>query len=64
MSTLTRLELDRSLAAGRVQPLYLLVGCEGYLRDVAALNITAAALSGTLQLTLEHCEPQLRGQTT
>src|SRR5258705_11273896 len=48
MSTLTRLELDRSLAAGRVQPLYLLVGCEGYLRDVAALNITAAALSGTL----------------
>ena len=48
MSTLTRLELDRSLAAGRVQPLYLLVGCEGYLRDAAALNITAATLSGTL----------------
>jgi DNA polymerase-3 subunit delta len=48
MSTLTRLELDRSLAAGRVQPLYLLVGCEGYLRDVAAVNIAAVALSGTL----------------
>jgi DNA polymerase-3 subunit delta len=48
MSTLTRIELDRSLAAGRVQPLYLLVGCESYLRDVAALNISAAALSGTL----------------
>jgi DNA polymerase-3 subunit delta len=48
MSTLTRLELDRSLAAGRVQSLYLLVGCEGYLRDVAAVNIAAAALSGTL----------------
>ncbi len=48
MSTLTRLELDRSLAAGRVQPLYLLVGCEGYLRDAAALHITAATLSGTL----------------
>lgn len=48
MSTLTRIELDRSLAAGRVQPLYLLVGCEGYLRDVAAVNIAAAALSGTL----------------
>ena len=48
MSTLTRLELDRSLAAGRVQSLYLLVGCEGYLRDVAAVNIAAAALSATL----------------
>ena len=48
MSTLTRTELDRALAAGRVQPLYLLVGSEGYLRDVAALNITSVALSGTL----------------
>ena len=48
MSTLTRIELDRSLAAGRVQPLYLLVGCESYLRDAAALNIAATALSGTL----------------
>ena len=48
MSTLTRVELDRSLAAGRVQPLYLLVGPESYLRDEAARNITAAALSGTL----------------
>ena len=48
MSTLTRTELDRSLTAGRVQPLYLLVGCESYLRDAAAVNITGAALSGTL----------------
>lgn len=48
MSTLSRLELDRSLAAGRVQPLYLLVGCEGYLRDEAAVDITATTLSGTL----------------
>ena len=48
MNTLTRLELERSLAAGRVQPLYLLVGCEGYLRNVAAVNIAAVALSGTL----------------
>jgi DNA polymerase-3 subunit delta len=48
MNTLTRLELERSLAAGRIQPLYLLVGCEGYLRDVAAVNIAAVALSGTL----------------
>jgi len=47
MSTLTRVELDRSLAAGRVQPLYLLIGTESYLRDTAARNITAAALSGT-----------------
>ena len=33
MTTLTRADLDRSLAAGRIDPLYLLVGCEGYLRD-------------------------------
>jgi DNA polymerase-3 subunit delta len=48
MSTLTRVDLDRSLTAGRVEPLYLLVGCESYLRDVAARKITEAALSGTL----------------
>ena len=48
MTSLTRTELDRSLAAGRVQPLYLLVGCESYLRDAAARNIADAALSGTL----------------
>jgi len=48
MSTLTRSELDRSLAAGRLQPLYLLVGSEGYLRDVAAVNIATTTLSGTL----------------
>ena len=48
MSTITRAELERSLSAGRVQPLYLLVGCESYLRDAAARAITDAALSGTL----------------
>jgi len=48
MTTLSRTELDRSLTAGRLEPLYLLVGCEGYLRDVAARSITDAALSGTL----------------
>ena len=48
MSTLTRTALDASLASGRVQPLYLLFGCESYLRDAAAQNIVAAALSGTL----------------
>ncbi|MEP6569722.1 MAG: DNA polymerase III subunit delta [Acidobacteriota bacterium] len=48
MSTLTRTELDRSLTAGRVQSLYLLVGCEGFLRDAAAQSISDNALSGTL----------------
>jgi DNA polymerase-3 subunit delta len=52
MTTLSRTELDRSLRAGpgadRLQPLYLLVGCESYLRDAAARNLTDAALSGTL----------------
>ena len=48
MSTLSRIELERSHIAGRLQPLYLLVGCEGYLRDAAARSITDAALSGTL----------------
>ena len=52
MTTLSRTELDRSLRAGpgaeRLQPLYLLVGCESYLRDAAASNLTDAALSGTL----------------
>ena len=48
MTILSRPEFDRSLNTGRLQPLYLLVGCEGYLRDAAARNLTEAALSGTL----------------
>jgi DNA polymerase-3 subunit delta len=48
MTTLTRTELDRSLKSGQLQSLYLLVGCETYLRDTAARNITNTALSGTL----------------
>ena len=48
MTTLSRTELDRSVKTGRLQPLYLLVGCESYLRDAAARNLTDAALSGTL----------------
>ena len=48
MSTLSRTELDRSLKAGKIEPLYLLVGCETYLRDNAARNIADLALSGTL----------------
>lgn len=48
MTTSARPDLDRALASGRMQPLYLLVGCETYLRDAAARNISDAALSGTL----------------
>ena len=48
MTTLSRTELDRSLKTGRLQPLYLLVGSESYLRHAAARNLTDAALSGTL----------------
>ena len=48
MKSISRVELERSLKAGRVEPLYLLVGCEGYLRDSAARAITDVALSETL----------------
>jgi DNA polymerase-3 subunit delta len=47
MKTLSRVELERSLRQG-VEPLYLLVGPERYLRGVAAREITEAALSATL----------------
>jgi DNA polymerase-3 subunit delta len=48
MSSLSRAELERSLKEGRIAPVYLLVGCEGYLRDSTARAISDAALSGTL----------------
>ncbi len=48
MTSLTRQQLDTSLKAGKVEPLYLLVGCETYLREAAARAITEAALAGTL----------------
>lgn len=48
MTALTRAELERSLTAGKIEPLYLLTGCESYLRDQAARKINEAALSGTL----------------
>jgi DNA polymerase-3 subunit delta len=48
MSTFSRTELERSLKEGRLAPIYLLVGCEGYLRDTGARAIADAALSGTL----------------
>jgi DNA polymerase-3 subunit delta len=48
MTSLTRPQLDASLKAGRVDPLYLLTGCETYLRETAARAISEAALAGTL----------------
>ena len=48
MTSLTRPQLDASLKAGKVAPLYLLVGCETFLREAAARAITEAALAGTL----------------
>jgi DNA polymerase-3 subunit delta len=48
MTMLSRTEFDRSLKAGSIQTLYLLVGCEGYLRDTAARSLSDAVLSGTL----------------
>ena len=47
MKTLSRAELDRSLRS-TIEPLYLLVGGERFLRTVAARAITDAALAGTL----------------
>ncbi|HEY0174123.1 MAG TPA: DNA polymerase III subunit delta [Pyrinomonadaceae bacterium] len=44
MATLTREELRRELKAGKVGPLYLLFGPEGYLRDAAARVIADTAL--------------------
>ena len=44
MATLTREELWRRLKGGTVEPLYLLFGPEGYLRDAAARAIADAAL--------------------
>jgi DNA polymerase-3 subunit delta len=47
MKTLSRTDLERSLRAG-VQPLYLLLGTETYLRTVAAQEIIETALKGSL----------------
>jgi DNA polymerase-3 subunit delta len=48
MKALSRVELERSLNDGKIQPLYLLSGPERYLRDAAARSITDAALANTL----------------
>lgn len=47
MKTLSRTELERSLRQG-LEPLYLLVGPERYLRREAVRSITDAALGATL----------------
>jgi DNA polymerase-3 subunit delta len=46
MSSITREELKRFLKAGRIDPLYLFYGPEGYLRDAAAKAVSDAALKG------------------
>ncbi len=48
MKALSRTELERSLRQAPLQPLYLLIGPESYLRDTAARAITEATLIGTL----------------
>jgi len=48
MKSLSRAELERALRDGKIQPLYLLLGPERYLRDAAARAITDAALANTL----------------
>ncbi len=47
MKTLSRVELERSLRE-RVEPLYLLLGPERYLRRISAQTIADVALSDTL----------------
>jgi len=47
MKTLSRGELEKSLRQG-LEPLYLLVGPERYLRRIAAREVTEAALNATL----------------
>ena len=46
MSSITRDELKRALRQKQVEPLYLLLGAEDYLRDRAAQAIAEVALSG------------------
>jgi len=48
MKTLSRLELERQIKDGQLEPLYLLMGCETFLRDSSVRAITDAALKGTL----------------
>ena len=46
MPAVTKEELWRNLKGGKVEPLYLLFGPEGYLRDKTVREVTDAALKG------------------
>lgn len=48
MSALNREQLENALKANRIDPLYLLIGEETFLRDATAQSISDAALSDTL----------------
>jgi DNA polymerase-3 subunit delta len=48
MRPISRVDLERQLKDSSAQALYLLVGCETFLRDSAASAISDAVLSGTL----------------
>lgn len=48
MSIFNGTQLELSLKKEQLAPVYLLSGCEGYLRDMGARAIADAALSGTL----------------
>jgi len=48
MKPLNRAQLQSALKQDRLEPLYLLIGCEGYLRDESAREISDAALRDTL----------------
>jgi DNA polymerase-3 subunit delta len=48
MKTVTRTQLQSALKQDRLEALYLLIGCEGYLRDESAREISDAALRETL----------------
>ena len=48
MKAATRVELQRALGQDQLESLYLLIGCEGYLRDESAHQISDTALRDTL----------------
>jgi DNA polymerase III subunit delta len=48
VSALNREQLENALKANRIDPLYLLIGEETFLRDATAQSISDAALSDTL----------------
>lgn len=64
MTSLTNDQLDRALKANQLNQLYLLVGDETYLRDVAAQAIADAALSDTLLREFNEHSFNLLGQSS